>query len=183
MNMISHKQKKELLYLMQESADQSDYVIYFRTFLWRYMFNLFMDKDFRIFHISSFFFINYHMHLFNQPLPSLHQSPTSSPTHRIVLLFRSFLLEVWLPCDPSCPSVGGLVCRCVCHNFLKGGKLHFHGPVRALVFTMPQSVQFMIPMPAEIEEKATWLLQHLQVNNMAASAPPGKQHGCFSTSR
>ena len=46
MKMITHKQKKELLYLMQESADQSDYVIYFRTFLWRYMFNLLMDKDF-----------------------------------------------------------------------------------------------------------------------------------------
>ena len=28
-----------------------------------------------------------------------------------------------------------------------------------------KSIKFMIPMPAEVEEKARWLLQHLQVSH------------------
>ena len=41
--------------------------------------------------------------------------------------------------DLVCPSVGGSIGRKARHNFLKGGKFHFHAPIGALVFSSSET--------------------------------------------
>ena len=58
---------------------------------------------------------------------------------------------MYLPYGPVCPSVS--------YNFLKGGKLHFHGSIRALVKTLST---YHLTMPA------TYILDTLKVSLLLA---------------